>query len=342
MNNWLDVLNQWSDYILKYVELPDEDDQLIRVPHHLASLMKIDSDKLDEDMVTVIGGEYKNALFSQGHVTNYILFLTILGEPYLKLRNYLIQKQFEYVTIHLESFKEWQNVQWINELLNGSVTMNAVLPLMTKWLYADTNQLETRKYQHILPLYLLRGEYTVVPSGLRVSRFAYNGMIISTCHIGDNTWYENICDVSLARIAFFDIVKQADQIFYIHPRPIKICGVPVMFKYDRKNVPSEKLIERAGNLLSFGAYITLLSKYARYSLPLGDTKLLIQKEKQFYLGKLQSQLFAYNPERTNYGRKEDRGIEFLQERSNQGGDRFHRKGIQQESVSTQGSSSSDR
>ena len=80
---------------------------------------------------------------------------------------------------------------------------------------------------------------------------------------------------------------------------LEICGVPVMFKYDRKNVPSEKLIERAGNLLSFGAYITLLSKYARYSLPLGDVQTLIQKEMVHYIGQLQQQLFSYKQKGTD-------------------------------------------
>ena len=75
-------------------------------------------------------------------------------------------------------------------------------------------------------------------------------------------------------------------------------------KQEKKHTPTSVLVKRAGDLLSFGAYITLLSKYARFSLPLGETPILIKQEMATYLGKVQRRLFSYNQERTKNGRIE--------------------------------------
>ncbi len=312
MADWLDTIDMWANQVLKYVELPDDDESTIRVSYPIALSMQIKHGEIDlKDRVTVVGSEYKKALFKQGHVMNYILFLSILGEPYLKIRNYLIEKQFEYVTTNLDPFKDWQNCYWFKELISGKVTLDSLLPMVTKWYNLDVKSLESRVFQYILPVYLLLGNYTNLPGGLTVTRVAYNGMVVSDCHLYSESVDDIIYDVSYARYAFLNLVKQLDRIFYMSTKSIKISGYSVALKSDWRKVNSSTLLKRAGDLLSFGAYITLLSKYARYSLPLGDTKTLIQTERQTYLGKLQNQLFAYNPERTNHGRKEEGGIEFL-------------------------------
>ena len=302
--DWLNTISQWEEYVLKYVEVPDGDDQLIRVPLRLAHLMRLDYDDSNDGTVTVISSDYKTALFHQGHVSNYILFLTILGEPYLRQRDYLIEKLFEYVTNHLEQFKEWKSAYWFKELISKKITLSSFLPLVTKWKFMNYKSLESREYQYILPLYLLLGNHEIIPDGLTVSRIAYNGMIISTCHIGDGTWNENVCDVSLSRLAFQDIISQIDRIFYMPTKTIKVSGLSVTLKQEKKHTPTSVLVKRAGDLLSFGAYITLLSKYARFSLPLGETPILIKQEMATYLGKVQRRLFSYNQERTKNGRIE--------------------------------------
>lgn len=312
MADWLDTIDMWANQVLKYVELPDDDENTILVSYPIALSMQIKHGEIDlKDKVTVTGSEYKKALFRQGHVMNYILFLSILGEPYLKIRNYLIEKQFEYVTTNLDPFKDWQNCYWFKELIGGKVTLDSLLPMVTKWYNLDVKSLESRVFQYILPMYLLLGNYTNLPEGLTVTRVAYNGMVVSDCHLYSESVDDIIYDVSYARYAFLNLVKQLDRIFYMPTKSIKISGYSVALKSDWRKVNSSALLKRAGDLLSFGAYITLLSKYARYSLPLGDTKTLIQTERQTYLGKLQNQLFAYNPERMNHGRKEEGGIEFL-------------------------------
>ena len=238
-HDWLKTISLWEEYVLKYIEVPDDDDQLIRVPIRLVSPMLLDFDNLqNDDTVTVIASDYKKALFHQEHVMNYILFLTILGEPYLKKRDYLIEKQFEYVTNHLDQFKEWKSAYWFKELTSKQITFRSFLPLVTKWKFMDYTNPISREYQYILPLYLLLGNHQVVPQGLTVSRIAYNGMIISTCHVGDGTWNENVCDVSLSRIAFQDIVKQIDRIFYMSSRYIKVSGFSVKLKRDKKHTPT--------------------------------------------------------------------------------------------------------
>ena len=38
-HDWLKTISLWEEYVLKYIEVPDDDDQLIRVPIRLVSPM---------------------------------------------------------------------------------------------------------------------------------------------------------------------------------------------------------------------------------------------------------------------------------------------------------------
>lgn len=209
---------------------------------------------------------YWDAIYSQGHVSNLILLYAIGGEKYDNVRFDLTLCHLNYVLDHEETFSDWKDAYWLEDVFSEHPSMKTLLPMMLKWLKNELPEEQAIRYQQILPFYLFLGDYTKVPEGRIEQRMSMNSLISGTIYFGDTSWKGVYYDISRSRSIFRSMVERADYMFARDEMTNKKKFNWLSIFGLRKNRPDESIYCKVGNWLAFCAYITLLSKYQRYSL----------------------------------------------------------------------------
>ena len=209
---------------------------------------------------------YWDAIYSQGHVSNLILLYAIGGEKYDNVRFDLTLCHLNYVLDHEEAFSDWKDAYWLEDVFFEYPSMKILLPMILKWLKNELPEEQAIRYQQILPFYLFLGDYTKVPEGRIEQRMSMNGLISGTIYFGDTSWKGVYYDISRSRSIFRSMVERADYMFARDEMMNKKKFNWLSIFGLRKNRPDESIYCKVGNWLAFCAYITLLSKYQRYSL----------------------------------------------------------------------------
>ena len=272
-------LSKWEKYILDYARSEDCDGSKIKIPSDIAKAMWIDHTPTTE-YIEVDQKLYRNMIFEQGHVSNLILLYAIAGREYDKVRLDLTMCLMDYTTSSIPYFTEWKDAAWLDEIYFEKIaTFRSLLPLITKWIRHPYTSDDYKKFQYILPVYLLLGDYTKIPDSRRELRMCMYDVIAGTNFIGDSTWQDVYYDISRSGKVFRSMVKHADRFFDIN----KDVDSRTLFEkiIQKSTVTPKRIFEDVGNWLAFGAYITLLSKYQRYTLNadgFNEARVLIAKE----------------------------------------------------------------
>ena len=276
-SQWGDKMNDchlelWERYILDHARCESCEGAKIEIPLDVAKEMRIYANAtiyVDTgdygDTVEVDQPEYRKRIFEQGHVSNLIVLYAILGKKYDKVRIDLTCRLIEYITSSITLFSDWKNSDWIEKLCSGkTITLDALLPMVVKWIrYPYTND-EYKKFQYLIPLYLLLGDYKHVPESRKELRLCLYDIVAGTNFVGDPTWQDVFYDISRSGKVFKEMVEHADDLF----STVSVNNNRFFFDklLRRKRSIPEHVLRRVGNWLSFCAYITLVSKYRRYAL----------------------------------------------------------------------------
>ena len=273
-------LVDWEKFILDYARSESCEGSKIRIPFSMAKEMRLASES-ECDIVEVDEPKFRKCIFEQGHVSNLIVLYAISGKEYDKVRLDLTMCLIDYVVDNIPQFSDWEGTGWVDELYSGKgVSLKSLLPLIVKWIRYDYTNDDYKKFQYILPLYLFLGDYKQIPETRRELRMCMYDIVAGTNFVGDPTWQDVYYDISRSGKVFRAMVKYADSLF--HEEVVESKNTSFIKKLiDKPKTTSEQTIQRVGNWLAFCAYITLLSKYQRYSLNADgfrDARLFVAKE----------------------------------------------------------------
>lgn len=282
-------LDLWEKYILTHARCQPQKGALIEVPLSICKVMMLPCDTQSGDTVSIDHSTYWHAIYSQGHVSNLILLYAIGGREYDNVRYDLTLCHLNYILENEPSFADWRDADWIRNFFNTEKDLYKILPLMIKWLKPATSEEQFVRYQQILPLYLYLGDYTKFPKQRVEQRHCLNCLMSGRFIMGDTTWQGVYYDISRSRIWYKLMVQRADSmIAEDNSKMQKRFDFLSFIGFRRKNNNSA-ICHKVGNWLAFCAYITLLSKYQRYALPvegLQDAKAFVGAEVTRYYQKL--------------------------------------------------------
>ena len=257
-------LDLWEKYILAFARCQPQKGLDIEIPTGLAKAMSLVKSEVGTESTVVDHATYWDSIYSQGHVSNLILMYAIAGEKYDNVRLDLTLCHLEYLLSHEPAFEDWKDATWVNSIFDSVVSMNVLLPMMTKWLKLEAPEDVMVRYQQILPLYLYLGDFKQLPTKRKECRIIMSGLLSGAFIFGDTSWQGVYYDISRSRVVFKGLVKYADSIFAEKEPEKKFSLLKLFGIHDHK---SERVTyKRVGNWLALCAYITLLSKYQRYSL----------------------------------------------------------------------------
>lgn len=279
MNMDICHLEQWEKFILDHARSESCEGSKIRIPFDVAKEMRMVAES-NEEYVEVDQTEYRKRIFEQGHVSNLIVIYAILGKDYDKVRTDLTSHLIDYVTETNPIFSDWKQTDWIEDLYSGKrASMRSLLPMIVKWMrYPYTND-DYKKFQYVLPLYLLLGDFKRMPDSKRELKMCMYDIVAGTNFIGDPTWQDVYYDISRSGKIFKSMVKHADNLFCCKDNH---ANKSIFDRLLGKSYETPThVLEHVGNWLAFCAYITLVSKYQRYSLNakgFSDAKVFISTE----------------------------------------------------------------
>jgi len=256
-------LDLWEKYILAHARSQPQKGAKMEIPTELAKAMSLSKVGMETESTIVDHFDYWNAIFSQGHVSNLLLMYAIAGKKYDSVRYDLTLCHLDYLLNHEPAFADWKDNNWTKHLFDGKASLITLLPMITKWLRTKEPDDTMVRYQQILPLYLYLGNYTQLPTKRLECRICMSGLLSGAFLFGDTSWQGVYYDISRSRIVFPTMVKYTNTIFSEDEQRQKKHNWLRYFGYRPHN---DALYQRVGNWLSLCAYITLLSKYQRYSL----------------------------------------------------------------------------
>lgn len=291
-----------NEMVYKYATVPLYTEPFnVEVPQFIAKGMWIKEVTL-KNSASVDGNcfvdvrQVQDAIFRQGHVSQLITMYAHLelvdrhnAREWRNKRKCLTKALMEFAKREIPCISHWEIDTWMEELLSGKVTVQSMATVMRPWLNLPENDAERKMLQYILPLFLFLGDYSAIPESKTVLKHLRYVIVGSISYLGANTWRGTFYDDSHSTKLFPSVVKDVDRLFVLDRKKSKINNVIVEFfvkpKSENRTLP--RLLKQAGNWLSFGAYITLVSKYARYSLPNanGDMKIadaLKQVQSKYY------------------------------------------------------------
>lgn len=290
------LIELWEKYILPYVRYAGASDEIIEMPVFLTDAMGFKRDQKgvqDPNCSLLFAVDFKNALLHQGHVSALILLYAMGGKEYDSKRRYLTESVLQHAIQEIPAIASWEGQPWIEKLFTNQIDLEVLVPLMSFWNQPEPADLVFRSYQYILPLYLFLGDYIVCQSSHRYIQACHQALVVSLCYLGDPSWRDVLCDLTVSRKTFGNIVQAVDEQFYVREKPIIVRGKYINIRMKDRVPKQDAIIQSAKDRLSFGAYITLLSKYARYMLPIGNSLTLIKREMTRNFGIVQSSLFQY-------------------------------------------------
>ena len=259
-------LDLWEKYILAHARCQPQKGAEMEIPTELAKAMSLGKPEITSETTLVDHGDYWNAIYSQGHVSNLILMYAIAGKKYDNVRYDLTLCHTDYLLNNEPAFSDWKEATWINDLFEKPISMRVILPMMIKWLRLQDPESAMIRYQQILPLYLYLGDYKQLPTKRIECRITMSGLLSGTFIFGDTSWQGVYYDISRSRIVFKSMVKYANRIFAdaekTHNKKLNLFRLFGIGRYKEDLATYQKV----GNWLALCAYITLLSKYQRYSL----------------------------------------------------------------------------
>lgn len=298
------------DYVYRYATVPLYTDPLhVEVPDFIAKGMWLTEIKVKDGVARegycfVDVMKLQDALFRQGHVSQVITMLAYLEKRCSGSQKTIWRQQRKCLTMALMEFTKREipstsnlfSGTQVERIINGNADVQSFAAAMGIWLRLPENVAERKMLQYILPLFLFLGDFTEIPDRKRILTAMRYVIVGSISHLGANTWRGTFYDDSYSTKLFPCIVQEADKLFTASRRRMKINNVLVQFLTfttgEKKALP--RLLTQAGNWLSLGAYITLVSKYARYSLPNASGKMevadLFKSEQAKYYSELTSKL----------------------------------------------------
>lgn len=220
--------------------------------------------------------KFQDAIFRQGHVSQMITMFAYLEKMRHKEASFWKEKRrrltevlIEFAKREISCLKDWDLEKQVDGILHGNITLNSLAMVMRPWLYIPQSDAERKMLQYILPLFLFLGDYTITPDAKSMLKQLRYVIVGSISYLGANTWRGTFYDDSHATRLFPEIVKVVNKLFAMDRKSVRVKGllVRLFIKPKNENKALPRLLQQAGNWLSFGAYITLVSKYARYSLP---------------------------------------------------------------------------
>lgn len=287
-----DQINVWEKNVLPFIRSQDMN-VLFEISERLDSETKLRQTKttIDTSLVEVNAEQFSKNLFLQGHVSNLILLYAMAGKPFENRRRELTKYLIDFT---VTSFTPClTDRKWTTSVFTNKINVQILAATMQLWSRSDPKELP-KYFQNFIPLFLLFGDYKTVPVKRRPLEIAYQTLIAGTCKIESKTWRDVAADSSISIVMFHSIVKEANKLLMVPEKMIKIGNhTATIFSDNLSSQENEKKIIEVCNWLSFGAYITLLSKYARYNLSINeqcDTQKSIMEERTKILGFIQSAL----------------------------------------------------
>jgi len=286
-----DQIKQWEDLILPFIKTTNVGGS-ISIPKKIFADLWLKQEVMKDDSISesvVSSSEFSTSLFQHGYISNLILLYAIAGAKYDATRRDLTKLLLNFtVSSHMPILAD---CLWTTTLFEKGVNIQILASLMHIWSGIPNGEKPKDYYQNFIPLFLLLGDYKSLPAKRKQLDIAYQALITGTCRIESQSWRDVTLDASIGNRMFQMAVAEANKIFSAPDQRIKIGKRIISITPDTNPDISDKLQE-ACNWMSFSAYITLLSKYARYSLSFGDcdTRNTIIEERTKMLGYIQTAL----------------------------------------------------